>query len=310
MRFIKSIAVFAAAAFLITGCTKNKGLNFANQISSSPNTVDFNNQTEAGALDIIATPTIYTFYAELNSSDKSFPAGNVTISKTNALVTAAGYTVLPDSVYTLLNTTATPDPVTHLAAFQLQINTTKIDLSVTSGFAVAYTITGAPSGAVIATNKNTILISIGAKNKYDGVYSLNLETDGWAAYAIADGIAAVYPYDTYLITSGINNVTLNIPGALGALQPALGGGLGFVSSVSGFGATTPKYFFDNSTNVMTNVINTTPDDGRGRVLVMDPTRTGSHFDPATHNIYQYYTMKQTGRPDLKITQILTYLHSR
>src|SRR5258706_7791466 len=103
MRLIKTTAIFVTAVLLLEGCVKSKSINFANKKYPSPNTVDFNNQSEVAALNIVATPTIYTFYAELNSADKSYPATTVTIVKDTSIVSAAGYKYLPDSAYQLMN---------------------------------------------------------------------------------------------------------------------------------------------------------------------------------------------------------------
>src|SRR5882757_3861256 len=109
MRFIKTTAIFAAAVLLLEGCLKSKSINFADQTSSSRNVVDFNNQSEVSSFDIVTAPTIYTFYAELNSANKTYPTGTVTITKSPAIVTAAGFDFLPDSAYQLVNITANID---------------------------------------------------------------------------------------------------------------------------------------------------------------------------------------------------------
>ena len=174
MRIIKTTAIFALAVLLLEGCLKSKSIAFTNQTASNANTVDFNNQIESAALNISTTPTIYTFYVEANSSNKSYPAGTVTIAKTPSILTdynnanGSSYEFMPDSAYQLLNNTATIDPVTHLAAFQLKVFTTKIDL--THAFALGYKIVSTSNGAIVAGNKNTTMLIIGAKNQWDGLY--------------------------------------------------------------------------------------------------------------------------------------------
>ncbi len=315
------MTVFAAGVLLLEGCLKSKSTAFTNQITSTPNTVDFNNQVEAAALDISATPTIYPFYVEANSSNKTYPAGTVTITKTPTVlvdyynadpVNNTKYSFLPDSAYQLVNNTATIDPVTHLAAFQLKVFTTKINLD--SAYAVAYTITSVSNGATIASNKKTTLISVGAKNKYDGVFSLRVKTTGWTAYGIADGVTADYPGEYGMETKGINNVAGNSYARGGDyLLPAFAGTAnqpGTLGGPTAFGATTPVFYFDVTTNQLINVINSTPDDGRGRVLLLNPAITTSRFVPATRKIYAAFIMKQNGRPDQFFYDTLTYLHSR
>jgi hypothetical protein len=207
MRSIKITAIVAASVLLLEGCLKSKDVNFANQKSPTPNTVDFNNQIESGALNISATPTIYTFYVEANSSDKTYPAGTVTIAKNPGVITAyntansTNYEFMPDSAYQLVNNSATIDPATHLAAFQLKVFTTKIDLA--HSFAVAYNIASTSNGSVIAGNKNTTMIIIGAKNQWDGEYNVR-------GYALRAGDATLTGHFTgvpfALVTFGANAV--------------------------------------------------------------------------------------------------------
>ena len=166
---LKYLSAIAGLSFLFTACVKEKGNNLVNQDSPASTTVDFPNQTETAALNIQAAPTIYTFYAEINAVDKNKSGVTVTITKNASIVAAGGYEFLPDSAYQLVNTTATADPTTGLAAFQLRVNTTKIDLS--KNYAVGFTIASTTKG-VIAINKNNVVIAVGAKNQYDGIYSI------------------------------------------------------------------------------------------------------------------------------------------
>ncbi|MDP4264338.1 MAG: hypothetical protein Q8941_17540 [Bacteroidota bacterium] len=283
MRLIKTTAMFAACALLLSGCLKSKSINFAKMDSPSPNTVDFNNQTETAALDIVATPTIYTFYAELNSSNKSYPATTVTIAKNAAAVTAAGQEFLPDSAFQLLNITATPDPATHLAAFQLKIFTTKIDLA--HNFAVAYTITSATGGAVIASNKTDDLITVSAKNKYDGHYSVTA-TAPFVDYSNA-AFTGRYPLDVDLLT--VNGTTVYmIDNAIGIPSHSFlnNGGLSYYGS---FG---PVFTFNTATDALTTVVNYYGQpSGNGRYANINPAGLNK-WNSADRSIDVKYWMDQ------------------
>ncbi len=166
------------------------------------------------------------------------------------------------------------------------------------------------TGYLVSGNFNNAVAIIGVKNKYDGVYSAKIATQGWAAYTIMDNPALMaYPSNPNfeLITSGANSVTINNPtSGFGNLQPALTA----TGSATGFGATTPQYTFNATTNEVTAVTNTTADDGRGRTLKLDASRPGSKFDPATKTITIHYVMTQNGRPDQKITMEYTYVGPR
>ena len=117
MRLKYMFTVLSIGLFL-AGCVKERGNNFVNQSSPSSTTVGFPNQTETAALNIQTAPTIYTFYVETNAGDNnSKSAVTVTITKNASIVAAGGYEFQPDSAYQLVNTTATADPSTGLAAF-------------------------------------------------------------------------------------------------------------------------------------------------------------------------------------------------
>jgi hypothetical protein len=274
MRLIKTICLFTLSAILLAGCVKSKNINFASQASPSPNIVGFPNQSQAAAFNIVATPTTYTFYVEASSQDNNLPAATVTIAKDVALVTNAGFEFLPDSAYQLVNTTATVDPSTHLAAFELKINTTKIDLS--HSFAVGYTIASTTGGVEVASNKKSDIISVLAKNKWDGDYHSN----GYFYHPSSP--RAINNLAKTLSTAGANTVKMNL------------GDLGNVVIVT----------IDDATNTITSI----SDDGPGPGI--QPTHTlatlaagspptytakwagssqcNNTYDPATKTFYLRY----------------------
>jgi len=164
-----------------------------------------------------------------------------------------------------------------------------------------------PPGYLISTNLSTGIVAIGIKNKYDGLYTLRIKTVGWTAYGIADGVTGTYPGDFGLVTAGATSVSFSNPSS-GNLQPAFTGTAnvpGTIGGATAFGATTPLLTFD-ATDKLTSVVNTTPDDGRGRVLLINPAITTSRYDATTKTIYAAYIMKQNGRPDQFIYDTLTY----
>jgi hypothetical protein len=68
--------------------------------------------------------------------------------------------------------------------------------------------------------------------------------------------------------------------------------------------------FDPATDKMSSVINTTPDDGRGRTFRLNPAVTNSRYDPGTRKIYAAYLMTQNGRPDQEIYMEFSYIGPR
>ena len=151
---------------------------------------------------------------------------------------------------------------------------------------------------------------ISVKNKYDGLYNLTIQTVGWAAYGIADGVTYQWPgapgKSIGLITASTNSLTLFDFVRSDNLQLAFSA----AGSPTAFGATTPKFTFDLQTNKLISVDNTTPDDGRGGTLKLNPNVTDNRYDPNTKTIYAAYIKHQNGRPDQNIYDTLTYTGPR
>jgi len=159
---------------------------------------------------------------------------------------------------------------------------------------------------LISGNYNAVVVSVGVRNKYDGDYTLRIKTSGWAAYGISDNAPATYPFDIGMITAGANSVALYNTAFAAGFQPA------FTSTgdPTGFGATSPVFTFDLSTNILLSVVNSSPPDARGRAFAINAAVTDSRYDPATKTIYAAYFLKQNGRPDMAIYDTLTYKKAR
>ncbi len=170
-----------------------------------------------------------------------------------------------------------------------------------ASYAIPLTITSASSGAISA-NFASEINAFADENIYDGSYTLNIQTIGWAAYGISDGDPGTYPGNIGLVTQGPNSVSLNVPN-YGGLEPAFTAGN---AGGTAFGATTPLFTFDPTTNDLISVVNTTPDDGRGRTLYLNPAVTDSRYDPTTQTVYAAYIMTQNGRPNQQIFDTLVY----
>lgn len=182
-------------------------------------------------------------------------------------------------------------------------NATLLDPSTT--YAVAFTLVSNDCGFKNSAGK-TLVFALGAKNKYDGVYSVRIFQSGWAAYGISDGLTNDYPDNNSLITisAGGNKIYNDYTGTY------LLAGFAFPISATQFGATTPVFTFDPATDKLIAVTNSTPDDGRNRTLFLDPAVTTSRYDPATKKIYASFYMTQTGRPNQLFRDTLTFVKPR
>ncbi|MEI6184402.1 MAG: DUF1735 domain-containing protein [Bacteroidota bacterium] len=197
MKIIKIISSFLLVG-MFGACLKSTENNFLNGAAQGTgNTVSFVNVTSGSisnsndqsiGITLETAPSIVTFYVQQTSSNGSYPANTVTIDTTGgaSLINTfnvkdtnniTGYTTLPDSTYKWLNTTATVDPTTHLAAFKLQIQSTMVDLNTdldpAIGYALGIKIKSCSSSSVgIASNLSTKVILIKVRNQWDADYTV------------------------------------------------------------------------------------------------------------------------------------------
>ncbi len=301
----KWLGLTAIALIFLTGldsCIKNHVAQ-ETDFSKVTNVVDLPvNGFKSIALDIKPAPEAVKVYGELGGPllDKDVV---VTLALDPTAIddynTANGtsYVPLADSSYTLPSLTITIPKGQRLGSLDLSIISTKVDLSVPA--ALAFKIVDA-QGVALADNLKTIVYSVGVKNKYDGQYDLTIETIGWDAYGIADGVSNTESIG--LVTASANAVTFT-----GDFQPA------FTTSggATAFGATRPILTFDPATDNLTSVIND-PNvvDSRNRQFHLNPAVTDSRFDAATRTVYAAYIMTQNGRPDQQIYDTLNYTGPR
>jgi len=323
-RSTKLTTAFAVLTLGLTGCLKDKDYN-RGLIQSINNS----NGTNENVVEIQLTATSASnfFQTSFNSTNAdttidfvpvvaaspNLPTKDVhvTLMLDPTLVdnynTANGTSFqVPDpSMYTLVNGLVVTIPAGSHRGF-LKVKFKPSDF-IGSDWALGFSIASADNGYIVSGNLNTGIVGFGIKNQYDGIYSLRINTIGWAAYGIADNMPGNYPGNFQLITAGASSVSINNPtSGFANFQPALTAG----GSATGFGATSPLFSFDNATNNLVAVTNTTPDDGRGRVFLINPAITDSRYDQVTRTIYAAYIMKQNGRPSQFIYDTLTYVGPR
>jgi len=159
-------------------------------------------------------------------------------------------------------------------------------------------------GYAISGNLDTAVCAIVIKNKYDGSYKMTMRVTGWGGYGFSDGPTYDWPNNVgFSSTSGNTLVFATTQGQ--ALEPGFNPGGG----AAVFGAATPEFAFDLTTNKLTGITNLTPD-GRNRAFRPNPAVTDSRWDPATKTVYLAYIMSQTGRTDQFIYDTLKYVGPR
>lgn len=267
----------------------------------------------AAAYDASANDTVINLIpVELGGPTAAPQDIHVTLAQNDQLVNdydsanGTSYVPAPSSVFTVVNTGSVVVIPKGSRTGYLQIKFIPNDF-ISAGYALGYTIQSvAEPGYTISGNLNNGIVAIGIKNKYDGQYGLRIETIGWGAFGIADGVTNTWPDNVAVVTSGANSVTFNTSEE-GPLQPAFTAAGG----VTAFGATQPQLTFDPATNKLTGVVNLTPPDARDRAFAINPDpATNSYFDPSTQTIYAAYLMTQIGRPTQFIYDTLTYVGPR
>jgi len=190
----------------------------------------------------------------------------------------------------------------------LKIKTTSANYFGTTNYAYAYRIGSIQeSGYTISANNGFSITPFLAKNPWDGVYSLSINTTGWGAYGIADDNKFRTYGDVALSTTGLTTCSfLNL-----VRGDNLQGAFTTADAQTGFGAASPSFAFD-SNNKLVDVFNAIPDDGRGRKFLINPAASSTEnlYDPVTKTITANYIMKQNGRPNQVIKEVLTYKKSR
>lgn len=316
-KFFKISVGAGVMAVLFSACLKDTPTTDYSDTSIKPIVLvpngNFPSTQEAAIVtfEVSSTPSEIRLYARVSWSKPLGKAIDVTFIKKPSLIAdfnakfGTGYAEMNADAFSVPTYKVTIPADQNEAYIPIKIFTDKVSL--TQENMLAFSISDA-SGETISSNYQNIVFPIGVKNKYDGVYSVRSLATGWGAFGISDG-PPVFSYPAPgigLITAGANSVTTwaynNAWNLLYAFTTSGGS--------TGFGATTPKFVFDVNTNKITDILNTTPDDGRGRFLLLNPAVTDSRYDPATKKIYAAFIMKQNGRPDMLRYDTLTYTGPR
>jgi hypothetical protein len=249
----------------------------------------------------VGQPAFFPVYINLASPKPLGIAVTATLALDTAYlnnydsVNSFDYQLLPDSDYTILNGWVRTIPAgQRLDSMYLMYNLNRIDTCVR--YILPITI---QTASVPIEQWNHLLINpqIPIRNKYDGLYDLIIKTVGWGDFGIADGPPSMDYGLLGMVSNGCSGIVFDAesqPVFLASGDPA------------SFSAANPLLTFDPVTNILINVKNLVPDDGRGRKFQIDSTITSSRWDPVTKNIYAAYLMFQNGRPTQYIYDTLIY----
>lgn len=321
MNLYKIIGTSLAAFFILaqTACLKDSvgnsdpkgGTNNAVEFQNSSVPVSYTSIYPEYANSLLWNPDTSGFNINFNWTGTQFTAPEdikITIAIDTAALRAfnadqsANDTLPPADAYSFPTTVTIPKG-SNGATIYCHVTLTS-DWDYNASYVLPLTITSASYGAV-STNYGTAMYGIAGRNKYDGSYSLTQRQVGWSTYGIDDGSTYTWPNNVGFVTAGAssNSTSDKNEGSLLLAFTSSGG-------ATGFGATTPLFTFDASSNAITSVSNTTPDDGRGRTLYLNPAVTDSRYDPSTKTIYAAFIMTQNGRPLQYFYDTLVYKGTR
>ncbi|HRD57349.1 MAG TPA: DUF1735 domain-containing protein [Ferruginibacter sp.] len=320
-KYTRQLAAFSALAFVLASCDKvdeptplgDDGVTIVKVANGGtfdePGTnligVDFIDNPQSTILVDIRRDVPST--AEMNTTQK------VVVKVDTALLTAynaangSDFIAMPASWY------STNPAITWGGSFELTFNPgelgkqLKINIPNASLFdpaatyAFPFTIVSASPDQQISVNKSFIQF-IGAKNSYDGVYTLV-----WTNYHPSSNPGYTGGETTmHMVTTASNKCKSFWPLGGGYGAPAILGG-----SLSWFGAQEPEYTFDEVTNKVT-VQNSYS--GATTFYTMNPN-FNSHYDPAAKTIsvkwgYSYTNGNFDPAASREWTQLFTYTGPR
>lgn len=324
-KIINSLTLLSVTLMIVaTGCLKDKGFEAHQYGINDPDTqpvgIGFpqgSTELNSRAIDFVSTPQVINDpVVSLFATNPAPQDLHVNLVANPALVTAyntahgTNLIAMPATAYNIPSLKVTIPAGQRFGSIKINIPNALL-LNPLASYGFGFTISSIDeAGYLIPANLKNFLMVVNVKNKYDGSYRMNINTIGWDAYGISDGVARNWPAGgLYFITTSGNTVDMFDNYAFGTyIQPAFT----TAGAATGFGATSPRFVFNLATDKLIDVFNTTPDDGRGRAFQLNgaaPPGT-NYFDPVTHNIYSNYIMKQNGRPNQIIIANFTYLGPR
>lgn len=241
----------------------------------------------------------YTFYVSYSGSDVAPQDIQVTLDQDPSALDYYNETFdtefeqLPTNMFTVASWQTVIKKGTRIAEVKAVFKTDQFDL--TKSYAIPLKITASSFGT-ISRNYGTVIFSIVAKNKYDGVYQMK---------GIHNRPGYIAPYDTEieLHTAGPNSVYMYFVAAGSIGHPITvesSGGLSWYGNTFA-----PAFVFNETTNAIVDIYNY-PIPGNP-VMTSGPA-TNNRYDEATKTIYaQFYYANNLQR---MFSDTLVYLHER
>lgn len=218
----------------------------------------------------------------------------------DSMVNIEGYVVVPTTILTVLNTNNKVVIPAGSSTGYIKVKFNPDNL-IGNTYVFGIKITAVSDSKYTISNLNVGFVKMGAKNMYDGEYSV----DGTMVDAASATIHGSYPNHVYLITQD---------GVSVGMWDLDVGGYGHLimsgTAYSYYGSFAPVFTFDASNNVtsVTNIYGQPAANGRSGQL--DPSGINK-FDPATKTLSVSYWMNQPGSTHrTHFVEVYTYLGAR
>jgi hypothetical protein len=223
---------------------------------------------------------------EVRLTSNELPKSDVTVTLSMAnsvnLIDAwnieegTSYVQMPINLYTFVG--ATPLSVVIPAgqrSASVKIVTNPINYDPSSAYALGFEITGVSDPSFkTSANFKTLIVTFGAKNKYDGVYKARGYGNLGTANTTAPYLFSVdCSWDLNLTTAGPNSVYMDA-------QPLYRGG-----GVIAYAGIFPKFTFNATTGKVASMQNDAPGNTIAFNYPIDGGTYDSRYDPATKTIY-------------------------
>lgn len=262
----RGLLFIGCLAFLLPSCLKNN--NFYTDFSKGAPAVELPlaafhaNSPISVSFDISTTPTVYYAVVNVASVDKPTSVVTATLALDTAYLntynaqqsaldsTYQPYELMPDSTYSIAGWDATIQPGHREDSIPIKIFTSKLDAN--HVYILPLTIV---KSSLPISNWNHLLLNIGAKNEWDGVYKVAGEfihpSYGDQVWDFSAGITQ------QLVTSGPRSVSM-------------------------YSTKTPIVTFGVELDITVNADNSISEVFNG---VPTPTPNSDHYDPATKTFY-------------------------
>lgn len=313
MKKVKFLTVLLGATLIAgTGCLKDKGYDNneygINDPNNSPAGLGFHKgvayKVNVG-LDLSPDPQVINNQAVimLMAGKPAQQDISITLSVDPTIVDryntnfGTSIEVLPASDYTLSTTFVIPKGAKQVNVPITVGNTSGLDANTTYGIGIK--IASADAGYVLASNQRELLLSIGLKNRWDGVYNLR---------GYHNRTPYTFPYETEINieTFGPTSDIFFWPAVDSYGHPI---GVGPNNSLSWYGdAISPVIVFDPATDLVTDVYNNST---AATITMFTNTSFGagvSRYDASTKTIYVYWNYNNN--PLRAFFDTLTYIGPR